>query len=267
MVFFHGWILTDNQFYKYCNRRWAPAKLLRGFLFPEFKLSENPSAEAYAPIENVYLHDPAMDYSLASQMKDMDEAQVVQIADKMLQQLADWRPKPDGEEHLKYYSSPGRGGSVTTWIKAAENYHHARLEHYLNKGTIVSMLTSDEDLAQHGLPFYRRLNQVRSLLDIQNEASSIKCLSHPRPHPDVHTYGYTSDDQLQYAADVNSVASYNNERSVRIKIFNKIMRESCMGCPLSSMLFYPIGIEGLVKHMRNDHPSRFWGSDSWSIVG
>lgn len=53
----------------------------------------------------------------------------------------------------------------------------------------------------------------------------------------------------------------------RVVSFNRILRHACGSCPFSGGLFFPVGIEGLVKHVLDNHPVEFWQSDNWHIMG
>ncbi|KAA6415373.1 MAG: hypothetical protein FRX48_00088 [Lasallia pustulata] len=110
----------------------------------------------------------------------------------------------------------------------------------------------------------RRFRKLRAKCGLQEEKSATM---HPLPQrPErggfVKQYSFEEYVQLDQLA-----AAAEQERADAIKYFNKIIRHTCVGCPETALLFYPMGFEALVEHMRFAHARRFWTKDDFHTIG
>lgn len=103
--------------------RFAPTYMLHKFLFPDFKLCDNPRwLEWEEP--GRWLADPTMHIQTAEDAEHVTQHWLLFHAEDMIQRLT-WCESDDYEEE-------GYGGTVSTWVEQATAYHVRRLERIID---------------------------------------------------------------------------------------------------------------------------------------
>ena len=245
--------MDSSETYKAFRDRFASTHKLKTFLFPDYLIDEFPTRLPYNPAGG-WMEDPTMLLRKKEHFHNLTERWVADKAFEMLEKLTDWR-------HTNYYHK-GYGGFVTNWTLAAKKYHVDRMEAHLETGATVHMEHVPIELRQAG--GLRRFHKLRAKCGLQDERSATMRPLPQRPERGGFVAQYTFDeyvylDQLAAAAE--------QERADAIKYFNKIIRHTCVGCPETALLFYPMGFEALVEHMRFAHAKRFWTKDDFHTIG
>lgn len=217
--------MPDEKVWRAFRTRFAPTQSLERVLFPQSKLVETPSELPYsAPC--AFLKDPTMRLK-KTQLRGVSAEWIASTALDMLLTLTAYK-SPE-------YRSNGCGGSVTTWINAAKDWHRRRLEAELAAGDVMQMSFITAQMRQDDHRMYRGIGKLRVKLGL-----------HELPR---HRNYAVSQDEMTLN-----------------KFFAKIINQACVHCPISSYLFRPIGIEGLLEHMRINHPSYFWAGEFHSLA-
>lgn len=240
--------------YKVFRKRFAPTRVLKNFLFPDYALCDNPHQLPYSAATG-WMDDPTM-----SLKKSDDFRQVVThawIRDKaraMLSCLTDWR-------HAEYYRK-GRGGYVTNWMDAVKEWHITRMEAELNSGAIVRMDHIAKGL--QGDRHYWRIHKLRIKLGLQDEGSKfMKPLpKHPERGIAVSREAYDEFQRLDQRA-----TRAEHKQLEGMKHFNNMVRHTCVACPETSLLLYPMGFEGMLEHLRAWHPKLYFTTDDFHPIG
>ena len=245
--------MDSSETFKTFRDRFAPTHKLRTFLFPDYLLDEFPTRLAYNPASG-WMEDPTMLLRKKEHFDDLTERWVADKAFEMLVKLTDWR-------HTNYYRK-GYGGFVTNWAQAAKKYHIDRMEAHLETGATVNMEHVAIELREAaGL---RRFRKLRAKCGLQEEKSATMHPLPQRPERGGFVKQYSFDEYIQLD---QLAAAAEQERADAIKYFNKIIRHTCVGCPETALLFYPMGFEALVEHMRFAHARRFWTTDDFHTIG
>jgi len=172
-----------------------------------------------------WLDDPTISYRKQADF-EISDAVVESMALRMLHNLVDFRSEC---KHLT-------GSNVATFIEAANEYHKSRIEAELMSGQTLQM----EFFPPHLSTYNSKADPRRGLIKLRGDLGL-------RPLPlvpyDHDNYPATSEMAQEMRAN---------------KYFHKLAMESCRRCPYSTYIFFPVGIDGLLKHMRKDHPSTFW---------
>ena len=234
--------------------RFAPTKKLKNFLFPDYALSDTPYQLPYNPATG-WMDDPTMSLKKSDDFYQLVTATwICEKALNMLSGLTDWR-------HPEYYRK-GRGGYVTNWMEAVKKWHIARLEAKLRSGAIVCMENVSRTL--QGSRHYWRIHKLRTKLGMQDEGA--KTMTRLPKHPErgiaVSHEAYAEFYRLDKLA---SEAEW--KRIEGVLYFNKIIRHTCVACPETSLLLYPMGFEGMLEHIRIWHPKLYFTSDDFQTVG
>lgn len=245
--------MGSSETYETFRHRFAPTHKLKTFLFADYLIDEFPTRLPYNPASG-WMEDPTMLLRKNEHFDNLTERWVADKAFEMLEKLTDWR-------NADYYHK-GYGGYVTNWIQAATQYHIDRMEDHLKTGATVNLEHIPiERREAYGL---RRLRKLRAKCGLQNEKSASLRPLPQRPERGGFVSQYSFDeyvhlDQLAAAAE--------QERADSIKLFNKLVRHTCASCPETSLLFFPMGFEALVEHMRLGHAKRFWTKDDFDTIG
>ncbi|KAL2013140.1 hypothetical protein VTN00DRAFT_665 [Thermoascus crustaceus] len=103
--------------------RFAPTYMLHKFLFPDFKLCDNPRwLEWEEP--GRWLPDPTMHIRTAEDTEHATQHWLIFHAESMIERLA-WCESDD-------YDKEGYGGTVSTWVEQATAYHVRRFERIID---------------------------------------------------------------------------------------------------------------------------------------
>lgn len=257
-----GNILGWNRFpdsptkssYRVFRKRFAPTRLLRTFLFPDYALCDDPHQLPYSAASG-WMDDPTM--SLKKNIDFCQEITQPWIRDKargMLSYLTDWR-------HAEYYRK-GRGGYVTNWMDAIKQWHILRMEAELESGAIVRMDHVAEEL--RGDRHYWRIHKLRTKLGLQDEGTDFMNPLPQRPERGI-AVSHEAYDEFQRLDQLATEAE--RKQLEGIKHFNNIIRHTCVACPDTSLLLYPMGFEGMLEHLRTWHPKLYFTTDNFHPIG
>ena len=225
----HGSEIASCAIFSTFRARFAPTHLLRTFLFPACRLTSQPTKlstpDQDSKTKRDWLDDPTISYRKQADF-EISDAVVESMALRMLHNLVDFRSEC---KHLT-------GSNVATFIEAANEYHKSRIEAELMSGQTLQM----EFFPPHLSTYNSKADPRRGLIKLRGDLGL-------RPLPlvpyDHDNYPATSEMAQEMRAN---------------KYFHKLAMESCRRCPYSTYIFFPVGIDGLLKHMRKDHPSTFW---------
>ena len=244
--------LSSPDTFKVFRERFAPTHELRKYLFPAYNVVTRPSMLPYDPATG-WMHDPTTALKL-NDFQHLTSRWISDHAENMLRRLTQWR---EGTYYRKGY-----GGYVGNWVDAAKQYHIARLEAELDSGCTVHI--SHAPATHHGNDCFARIRKLRMKCGLQDEGAAHMHALPQRPHRDNLITQYSLKEYVdldQQAVDAELV------RQEGIKSFNKIVRKSCVACPDTTLLFYPMGFEGLVQHMKFGHAKLFWETDDFHVIG
>jgi hypothetical protein len=205
----------------YSRERWAPTSIIPKFLFPDRLLF---SSQRWLPYdgEEQWLTDPTLGLETSRDVLRVGADWVDQKAKDMLQQL------------IAYET----GGLVTTWNKAAEEWHTQRLKLDLLYGKYLNL-----DLGG------KRLKEPAESPTLENNRLDVIA------------------KKLRIDASFPVGTLNDHEKRMAVGCFNKIIRQRCSGCPQSNHLILPCGLEAIVRHYREYHPYSFFLSNKWTIRG
>lgn len=240
--------------YKIFRTRFAPTHLLKSFLFPDYAICDNPHQLPYSAATG-WMDDPTMSLKRNDDFRQvLSQAWIRGKAQDMLLRLTDWR-------HTEY-DRKGRGGYVTSWMDAIKEWHIARMEAELKSGAIVRMDHVAADLQQDGR--YWRIHKLRVKLGLQDHGtkSMIPLPERPERGIVVSPEAYEEFHRLDQRAD-----EAEQKQLEGIKYFNKFLRHTCVACPGTSLLLYPMGFEGMLEHLRVWHPKIYFTSDDFYPIG
>lgn len=223
--------------------RFCPTARLKEMLFDVNYLTL--STEFAAVRRNVhFLPDPTLALRSRTDFDRVNGQWLTATALGMLFDLVDFTSRD--------YCEPNHGGSVTAWIDAAKQWHLERLDAELASGSTISMQHIDKDMRLKNDGMHRGIANLRERLGLTRNPLHAQHLPEA-PGATLRSLfvgdpKYSSDYQQNPAA---SEASVN-------KHFHHIAKHACNRCPVTSYLFQPIGLDGLLEHMRTHHGPQFW---------
>ncbi|KAI9845561.1 MAG: hypothetical protein M1837_004658 [Sclerophora amabilis] len=220
--------------YRHFRERWAPTKVLAHFLFDPHDLAEKPSEIPHCSARG-WQRDPTKKLRNKSDFDNVTDRFICRSALEMLDTLTNWRSPA--------YNTKGSGGYVDYWKAAVHQWHVERLEEELITGATFRM--------EHIRPIDTRhiINLKVKLgipLDTDELSKTLNILE--------TTFKDFDDFERRHEATracERNLVELNSH-------FNKMIRTNCRRCPVSGMLFYPLGFGGLVAHMKSGHPEQYW---------
>ncbi|MCJ1402068.1 hypothetical protein MMC11_005287 [Xylographa trunciseda] len=245
--------LSSPATYRRFRERFAPTSDLEKFLFPSYLISDQPRDVPYDDLSG-WMADPTTAISRNTSVKDVNGRWVSDAAESMLLHLTLW--------YDPHYIHKGFGGYVVSWVKAAKEFQTRRLEAELESGLTVEIGWAP--VLSHGLYDYARIRKLRAKCGLQEEGD-LEMAGVPK-RLDVHDFSvpYTLE---QYVRLDNRAAVAARKQRRKINDFNKIIKHTCVSCPATGGLFFPMGIQGMLDHMIVFHPLKFWYSDDFHIMG
>lgn len=205
----------------HARERWAPASVLPTFLFHSRLLTDADRWLPYDPDEQ-WLPDPTLQLETSRDVLRAGTGWVDQQAREMLLELVIYQPDM----------------AISTWVKAAEQWHTQRITRdlysgkYLNFGYGGPRLRS---LKNVGTPGNNRLDVIAKKLRI---------------------------DPLFPVGTLTE-----HEKKMAVASFIRIIRHRCAGCPINNLLILPCGLKEIVQHFGSYHPYEFWLNDKWTVRG
>lgn len=248
----HRDFMPTAQTFKNFRERFAPTHLLKEFLFPAHSLSEYPTL---LPLNSAtgFMPDPTMVIVVVNSSDSFDAKWIAEEALIMLQYLVEFKSP--------HYHQSGWGGAVSTWVKAATDYHISRFEKDLETGMTVKYndFVTTLDVEER----YRHLFDLKIKSGLKKEGATTMI---PMPeHPVRRSYLENPSEEHHRLERVFWKAE--RERASAIKTFNKLARHTARACPISAKRFPGQGFEALMMHMIAAHPIKFWTSDEWHSLG
>ncbi|KAI9826971.1 MAG: hypothetical protein M1819_007065 [Sarea resinae] len=292
--------------------RFAPTASLPAFLFSLASVFEQPTQLPPMTLSTVpsntpaaiFLPDPTLALRTVRQCTAVtdDSEYLTRTALAMLTALTTWSV-PD------YGTTPGAGGTVTSWVNAARAWHLGRLEHELVSGAVVDGLHISRAMRDArldaplirlryklGLHSYDELAPTEPLrladvvvlpstshadqpddTDTDTDTAAADAgdpPAQPAPQAQQHLLAGppTPTPSAEHSAEHSSSEHDTNplsplspafraavaHRDTRLKAFTRIVRHACARCPVTGLLVNPVGLRGLIEHMRVAHPEAFW---------
>jgi hypothetical protein len=221
-----------NQAISFARSTFAPTDLLQGFLFPPRSLDASLLHLPFDDTES-WLEDPTRLLS-SRDIFSRTAAWKNQAAIDMATKLCDW-------SSIDYYQA-GYGGTVTTWITAADEYHIQRMEQTISADFAIQKL-KDENAVSYGHPTtftsqgqihqkairFERLGVILAKLKIPPMSLVRKEV--------LEKEGLTKE-QLKMAEQVLNDRELKMAKEV---YFKKLLRSCCVGCPRTGLLAFPPG--------------------------
>lgn len=218
----------------------CPTSRLHEFLFSPEKLTQYSTELCHSSSQLEWLKDPTMELRTPSHFRRVTPQWLTSTALGMLFSLTCI--------HDPSYESSGFGGSVTTWIKAAKDWHTQRLAAELASGDVISMRQISPEMRLRNQGYHRGIARLREKLHLPRNPPGVA-------HLPEHEY------LKRDTSNTCSPSSSHVSEAEANKYFRRIVMASCVRCPESSYLFYPIGMEGLLEHMRLSHRAKFWAGN------
>ncbi|MCJ1313693.1 hypothetical protein MMC25_007372 [Agyrium rufum] len=265
--------ITSPAKYEAFRTRFAPTNKLKDFLFPRYLLEDQPINLAYDGSKG-WLSDPTKECITCHNLRPIrsfSDRIICEMAQAMLTKLVNFQ--------VPSYESKDAGGHVDTWIRAADQYHVARLDEEIISGSVLSMTSVSAD--QHSNPMYARIRRLRQGVQLQGShkehahlhmglpITPLKVTYHAHVRPDQTNPIYHNDEEEWNATflDARHTSRAASVIEKRVADFNSVICATCRSCPMSGSLFYPVGMRGLIKHMRTCHRGVFWLRDDWHVIG
>ncbi|KAI9821123.1 MAG: hypothetical protein M1827_003857 [Pycnora praestabilis] len=230
--------------YRIYRDRFAPTHKLKEFLFAPAALAENSWEAVYDGTKD-WLNDPTTKLRTRADYQNVRPKWIFDNAMMMLNCLTLWR--------VVRYHRKGYGGAVTNWVEAAVNWHITRMESELRSGSIIRK--------DHIPPAMKDGHPLPGLFDVREKLGLGVLLDNTTkslPQQPQRGLTLTCQDYESFNAQERIAAREFHQQVESIKQFNKIVQHTCVRCPLSGWLFYPMGLEGMLAHVRSDHPGLFW---------
>lgn len=231
--------LKSEDMFRAFRERFAPTQVLRSFLFPAHLLTFTPTSLSYfehgVATVGTWLYDPTKELCTPKDFAQLSDVTIKFMALSMLHSL------------IGYHGTANHftGSETTSFVKAANAYHTLRLKNELSSGSVMRMefaniLTPDIHL--------RGIRKLRLKLGLSAMSSSTQHLRYPHLTP--------------YQQTPHGDSGFSNARAEELanKHFIRLATLACTRCPHSGYIFYPAGLDGLLRHVRRDHPTTFWTS-------
>ncbi|ERF70906.1 hypothetical protein EPUS_02428 [Endocarpon pusillum Z07020] len=205
----------------HARERWAPASVLPTFLFPSRLLTDADLWLPYDPDEQ-WLPDPTLQLETSRDVLRAGTGWVDQKAREMLLELVIYKPDM----------------AISTWVKAAEQWHIQRITQDLYSGKYLNL--------EYGGHRLRRLENVGTPENNRLDVIAKKLRIDP-------------------LFPVGTLTEHENKMAVAS--FIRLIRHRCAGCPINNLLILPCGLKEIVQHFGQYHPYEFWLNDKWTVRG
>ena len=146
----------------------------------------------------------------------------------MVIKLCDWSSD-------RYYQV-GYGGMVTTWIKAADEYHIQRMENTISADFAIQKL-KDEKVTSYAYPTTYTINGRirRKKIHFERLGVILAKLKIPPMSP------VRKEALVEGATVEEEVLNEHELRMAKGVYFKKLLRSCCVGCPRTGLLAFPPG--------------------------
>ena len=245
--------LTSPDTYRVFRERFAPTSHLSRFLFSEHLTSDRPQEATYNYCGG-WLEDPTKSLPRCTTVDVLSSRWLSDTAESMIALLTSVF---DSRFRLK-----GFGGFVGEWVKAAKHYHIERLEGEVECGMTVAMAHKSSN--EYSYEDSQRIRKLRAKCGLQEEGQLLMTALPSR----IEVHDFSNQLSLNdYMMADHAAAIAIRDWKKKIDDFNKIIKKTCVICPNTGGLYFPMGIEGLVNHMLTFHDAIFWLSDDFHVVG
>lgn len=216
-----------NKTIGFARSTFAPTDVLQCFLFPPRSLDGNLLTLPFDDSEG-WLEDPTRLLS-SREIFSRTTAWKNQAAMEMVTKLCNWS---SGD----YYQA-GNGGAVTTWIKAADHYHVQRMEQTISADFAIQRLRDENAASYNYLAMLTNQGQIyRRVIHFERLGVILAKLKIPPMSP--------VRKEVFDKKGVIVAQDMPHERKLEIMgeaYFKKLLRVSCVGCPLTGLLAFPPG--------------------------
>jgi hypothetical protein len=221
-----------NRMISFARSTFAPTDTLQCFLFPPRSLDEGLLHLPFDDSES-WLEDPTR----LLKSRDVFNRTSVwknQAALEMITKLCDWSSIN--------YRQPGYGGTVTTWIAAADRYHIQRMEQTVSADFAI------EKLKETNLAFYGQTAILTGQGQLQRKQvgfermgvilAKLKILPVGPERKEVPNKKDCNNEELKVT---EQVLSDHELEMAKEFYFKKLLRACCVGCPRTGFLAFPPG--------------------------
>jgi hypothetical protein len=215
-----------NKAISFARSTFAPTEILHRFLFPARSLDANLLTIPFDDTER-WLEDPTRLLN-SREIFNRTIAWKSQAATDMIIKLCDWSSP--------HYYQAGYGGAVSTWIKAADEYHIQRMEQTISADFAIQIL-KDVDAA-----FYDQSATFTNQGQIGQKLIRFERLGVILAKLKVPPMSLVRKEVFDEGAKV--VGEVLEERGLKMAkeiYFKKLVRASCVGCPHTGLLAFPPG--------------------------
>lgn len=221
-----------NQTISFARSTFAPTDTLQCFLFPLRSLDARVLHLPFDASES-WLEDPTRLLN-SRDIFNRTSAWKNQAAMEMITKLCDW-------SSINYYQA-GYGGTVTTWIAAADHYHIQRMEQTISADFAIKKL-KEINLAPHGhTAIWTSQGQLhRKQVGFERLGVILAKLKIPPMSPvrkEVPTKKERNEEELKVA---EQVLGYLDLKMAKEVYFKKLLRTCCVGCPRTGFLVFSPG--------------------------
>jgi len=217
---------------RFARSTFAPTDTLQRFLFPPRSLDAGLLHLPFDASER-WLEDPTRLLN-SREIFTRTDAWKNQVAMEMIIKLCDWSSI--------HYHQAGYGGTVTTWVAAADHYHIQRMEQTLSADFAIAKL-KEISLSPYGhtATLTNQGTLHRQKLGFERLGVILAKLKIPPMSPvrkQVPNKKYHNKEELKAAGQVLNGHELKMAKEV---YFKKLLRACCVGCPRTGSLAFPPG--------------------------
>jgi hypothetical protein len=239
-------IQRDPKRFEMYRIRFAPTEKLIEFLFPPFKLGYLPKASE--SLQKKYVQDPTDDLPTRTELNLVTAPWIRDRAFVMLTELTTW---------IAFGNYPMSFPSAN-WFKAAYDYHRRSLLNRIRQGHLFE--THIYQPTPPGFIIHQRSIRLAQHLGIDVEYFLLKRLLSQQSRED-SAHGDRAN--LQYAIErvENADIFWARKQEEAFDRFVQIVEAGCSRCPVTGDCFAPAGLDNMLLHVSEAHPSIFWDGD------
>jgi hypothetical protein len=221
-----------NEAIRFARSTFAPTDILHCFLFSPRSLDGSLIHLPFDHSES-WLEDPTRLLN-SRDIFHRTTAWKNQAAMDMVTKLCDW-------SSISYYQA-GYGGTVTTWIRAADQYHVQRMEQTISADFAIQKL-KEENAASYGHPttFNNQGQLYQKVVRFERLGVILAKLKIPPMSPVLKEVLDTKEFDEEKAKAAEQVLDGRELKMAKQVYFKKLLRACCVGCPRTGLLAFPPG--------------------------
>jgi hypothetical protein len=221
-----------NQAIRFARTTFAPTDILQYFLFSPRSLD---GSLLHLPFDHseCWLEDPTKLLN-SRDIFSRTTAWKNQAAMEMVTKLCDW-------SSVNYYQA-GYGGTVTTWITAADEYHVQRMEQIISADFVIQKL-KDENAASYNNPttLTNQSQLYQKVVWFERVGVILAKLKIPPLSPVRKEVLDTEKLDKEKVKVAEQVLDERELKMAKEVYFKKLLRACCVGCPRTGLLAFPPG--------------------------